>query len=260
MLGTSIDNSIDWDSSNVVSLAVSVNPDHSATGLFQYKVNNAQNWNAALAFGFPCAAGPVGTWSLTFNNNTNVTLTAPDNTSTNFVISASDAALFADPLYFYVGTQPNDNANIGQSSTFSRVQITGAGGSIDDNFVSTGTPGQPYLLNSNIWTLNTADSKGVFITAPDAKYWVTWSQPDFGFTNLYVTDNLSHKRGTSQWLSLPTASTGWLDNGSAQRVTVVKPIHFERSVFLCPHECFLWIVPSIVELVGAPVLRRPSLI
>ena len=238
MLGTSIDNSIDWDSSNVVSLAVSVNPDHSATGLFQYKVNNAQNWNAALAFGFPCAAGPVGTWSLTFNNNTNVTLTAPDNTSTNFVISASDAALFADPLYFYVGTQPNDNANIGQSSTFSRVQITGAAGSIDDNFVSTGTPGQPYLLNSNIWTLNTADSKGVFITAPDAKYWVTWSQPDFGFTNLYVTDNLSHKRGTSQWLSLPTASTGWLDNGSAQRVTVVNQSTLNAAFSYAPTNAF----------------------
>jgi hypothetical protein len=193
MPGSPIDDSIDWDSANVVSLTVSVNPDHSATGQFQYKVNNAGNWNAALTLGFPCAAGPVGTWSLSFNNNTNVTLRAPDNTSTNFTIPASDAVLFADPLYFYVGTQPNNNANIGQSSTFGRVKISGAAGSIDDDFVSGGTPGQPYVLNPNTWALNTADAKGVFITAPDAKYWVNWSLPDFGFTNLFVTDNLNHK-------------------------------------------------------------------
>ena len=149
MAGSPIDDSIDWDSANVVSLAVSVNPDHSATGWVQYKVNNADNWNAALSLGLPCAAGPVGTWSLVFNNNTNVTLRAPDNTFTNFTIPASDASLFQDPLYFYVGTQPNNNANIGQSSTFSRVRISGAAGSIDDNFVSGGTPGQPYLLDSN---------------------------------------------------------------------------------------------------------------
>ena len=238
MAGSPIDDSIDWDSANVVSLAVSVNPDHSATGQFQYKVNNAGNWNTALAFGFPCAAGPVGTWSLAFNNNTNVTLRAPDNTFTNFTISASDAALFADPLYFYAGTQPNNNANIGQSSTFSRVKISGAAGSIDDDFVSAGTPGQPYLLNPNLWALNTADAKGVFITAPDAKYWVSWSMPDYGFTNLYTTDNLAKKLGSSQWLSLPASATGWLDSGAGQRVTVVNQSTLNAAFSYTPTNCF----------------------
>jgi len=190
-----LDDSIDWDAANVVELSVSVGPDANATGWFQYKVNNAGNWNAALGLGVSCASGPLGTWNLAFNNNTNVTLTAPDNTTTNFSIPAVDAALFQDPLFFYVGTQPNNNANIGQSSTFSRIRIAGAAGKIDDDFVSTGTPGQSYLLNTNTWTLNTADRNGVFITAPDAKYWVTWPLPDYGFTNLYVTDNLARKLG-----------------------------------------------------------------
>jgi hypothetical protein len=238
MAGTSIDDSIDWDSANVVSLAVSVNPDHSANGQFQYKVNNAGNWNAALAFGFPCATGPVGTWSLVFNNNTNVTLRAPDNTFTNFTIPAGDASLFADPLYFYVGTQPNNNANIGQSSTFSRVKISGAAGSIDDNFVSGGTPGQPYQLNPNTWTLNTADANGVFITAPDAKYWVTWSLPDYGFPNLYVTDNLNQRLGNSQWLSLPAASTGWLDGGGGKRIAVINQSTLNTAFSHTPTNCY----------------------
>jgi hypothetical protein len=238
MAGSQIDDSIDWDSANVVSLAVSVNPDHSAACLFQYKVNNAGNWNAALSVGLPCAAGPVGTWSLVFSNNTNVTLWAPDNTFTNFTISASDASLFQDPLYFYVGTQPNNNANIGQSSTFSRVRISGAAGSIDDNFVSGGTPGQPYLLDPATWTLNTADAKGVFITAPDAKCWMTWSLPDYGFTNLYVTDNLNRKLDSSQWSSLPTASTGWLDSGGGKRIAVINQSTLNTAFSHTPTNCF----------------------
>jgi hypothetical protein len=238
MVGSSIDDSIDWDSANVVSLAVSVNPDHSAAGLFQYKVNNAGNWNAALSVGLPCAAGPVGTWSLLFNNNTNVTLWAPDNTFTNFTLPASDAALFQDPLYFYVGTQPNNNANIGQSSTFSRVRISGAAGAIDDDFVSVQAPGQPYQLNPNTWTRNTADANGVFITAPDAKYWVTWPLPDYGFTNLYVTDNLNQKLDSSQWLSLPTASTGWLDGGGGKRIAVINQSTLNTVFTHTPTNCY----------------------
>ncbi len=63
----------------------------------------------------------MGKWSVSFNNNTNVTITAPDNTTTNFTIPATDAAYFQNPLFVYVGTLPNNNANIGQSSTFSQV-------------------------------------------------------------------------------------------------------------------------------------------
>jgi hypothetical protein len=238
MPGSPIDDSIDWDSANVVSLAISVNPDHSATGQFQYKVNNAGNWNASLAFGFPCAAGPVGTWSLAFSNNTNVTLRAPDNTSTNFTIPARDAALFADPLYYYVGTQPNNNANIGQSATFSRVKISGAAGSIDDDFVSGGKPGQAYLLNPNTWTLNTADAKGVFITAPDTTYWLMWPLPDYGFTNVSVTDSLNSNLDISRWVSLSTTSTGWLDNGGGKRIAVMNQSTLNTAFSHTPTNCY----------------------
>jgi hypothetical protein len=239
MAGSPIDDSIDWDSANVVDLYVAENPNHTATGYFQYKVNNAANWNAALIVSNLCSTGPLGNWSLTFKNNTNVTITAPDNTFTNFTIPATDAALFQDPLFVYVGTEPNNNANIGQSSTFSRVQVTGAAGSIDDDFVSAGTPGQPYVLNTNLWTLNTADSHGVFITAPDAKYWVTWPLPDPGFTNLYVTDNLNHKLGGGQWLSLPPAATGWISVGAAERLAVVNQSTLNAAFSYTPTNCFL---------------------
>jgi hypothetical protein len=243
MSAAAADDDIDWDSADVVDLFVGVNPDHSATGTFQYKVNQPSSWNTSLVVTNHCASGPLGTWSLTFKNNTNVTLTAPDNTSTNFIIPASDASLFQDPLFFYIGDQPNVNGNIGQSSTFNRVTITGATDSIDDNFVSKGTPGQPYVLDPSTWANDTAsDALGIFITAPDAKYWLTWPTPDGGFTNVYATDNLNNRRGNSQWKSLPSAATGWVVVGGVERLTVINQSTLNAAFGYQPTNCFfgLW--------------------
>jgi hypothetical protein len=237
MIGTPQDDDIDWDSADVAALYVGANPDQTATGTFQYKVNQSSSWNTSLVVTKSCATGPLGTWSLTFNNNTNVTLTAPDNTSTNFTMAASDAALFVNPLYVYLGDQPNANANIGQSSTFSQLTITGASDSIDDNFASDGT------LNTNTWANDTAsDENGIFVTAPDATLWVTWPTPDGGFTNVYATDNLTNQIGNAQWVSLPSASTGWVLVGGAERLTVINQSTLNTAFGYQPTNCFfgLW--------------------
>jgi hypothetical protein len=172
---------------------------------------------------------------LSFNNNTNVTIAAPNGATTNFTISATDAALFADPLYVYFGTEPTANANIGQSSTFSRISITGAAGAIDDNFVS---HGPPYVLDHTVWAFNAADPNGVFVTSPDAKYWITWPLPDGGFTNLYAAESLNKKLGSSQWASLPVAATGWLDVAGVQRTVVVNQSALNTAFSHTPTNCF----------------------
>jgi hypothetical protein len=237
MAGSPQDDDIDWDSADVVALYVGINPDQSATGTFQYKVNAASSWNTSLVVSKKCAAGPVGTWSLTFNDDTNVTLTAPDNTSTNFTMASADALLFQDPVFVYVGDQPNVNANIGQSSTFSQLTITGAADSINDNFASDGT------LDTNTWANDTAsDENGIFVTASDAKYWLTWPTPDGGFTNVYATDNLTNQIANSQWQSLPTTSTGWVLVAGTNRLTVINQSTLNAAFGYQPTNCFfgLW--------------------
>ena len=225
--------SIDWYSANVVNLFVGTNPDGTGSGTLQYKVNDPSDWTAALVVSKNCASGPLGKWSLTFNNNTNVTITAPDNTSTNFTIPASNASFFQDPLSVYVGTLPNNNANIGQSSTFSQVQVSGSAGSLNDTFAS---------LNTNTWVLYAEDPPGVFITAPDAKYWVTWPLPDYGatngFTSLSATDNLAKNPDISLWPSLPTAATGWISVGGAERLTVINQSTLNAAFGYAPTNCF----------------------
>ena len=223
--------SVDWYSANVVDFFVGENPDGTGSGTFQYKVNNPSSGNMALAVSIPCATGPLGPWSLTFSNNINVTITAPDHTSTNFTIPASDASLFQDPLFVYVGTLPNNNANIGQSSTFSQVQVSGSAGSINDTFAS---------LNPATWALYAEDAPGVFVTTTDAKYWVTWPLPDYGatngFTSLYASDNLKTQLSSSH--SLPTADTGWINVGSATRLTIVKQSTLNTAFGYAPTNCF----------------------
>ena len=130
---------------------------------------------------------------------------------------------------FYVGTLPNNNANIGQSSTFSRVQISGSAGSINNTFGS---------LNPATWVLYAEDTAGVFITAPDAKYWVTWPFPDYGFANLSATDNLAKNPDISLWSSLPTSATGWISVGGAERLTIINQSTLNAAFGYAPTNCF----------------------
>jgi hypothetical protein len=229
MIGPVIDNSIDWDSGDVVDFYVSVTANNSAIGQFGYKVNDPSDGTLLSVVTVTNSSGPVGKWSLSFNNNTNVTITSPNGTSTNFIMPAADAALFADPLYAYFGSEPSVNANIGQSSTLSRVTIAGSAGGIDDKFT---------VLDSNTWALNAADVNGILITPADGKYSVTWSLPDAGYANLYATDNLKNSLGSLQWLSLPSAATGWLSVAGTERMTLISQSALEAAFGYAPTNCF----------------------
>jgi hypothetical protein len=82
-----------------------------------------------------------------------------------------------------------------------------------------------------------ANPQGIFITEPDAKFWVTWPQPDTSFTNLYATDNPNKKLGGA-WLSLPADATGWLNVAGAWRLTVVKQSTLNAAFSYAPTNCF----------------------
>lgn len=221
--------SVDWDSANVAYFTINANGDGTAKGNFRYKVNSAgaevfQSWTDLI-----CTNGPLGTWSLTFNDNTNVTITAPNSASTSFTIPDADAANFQGGLIAYFGSRPAGSARIGLSATYSRIKITGAAAAIDDTFTS---------LDPGTWVKKASSPQGVFITAPDAKYWLTWPQPDNGFTNVFVTGNLTNKAALGQWLSLPASATGWLNVAGASRLAVVNQSALNTAFSYTPSNCF----------------------
>jgi len=231
-----VDANVDYNAVNCVYFTVYDNGDGSASGDFRYKVNNVgggENWttltNGTVDEYVFCQSGPLGKWSLTFNNNTNVIMTAPDGTTNSFSINPDDVNYFQNPLYVYFGDRPNDNSRIGQSATFNRFMITGAAASIDDHFTN---------LNLSTWLVSAADPKGILVTTPDTKYWVTWPTPDSGFTNLFATDNLKNSRASSQWLTLPTSDTGWIPVGGSKRLTIINQSTLNTAFTYTPTNCF----------------------
>ena len=229
------DGSVDWDSAHVAYFTITAQPDGIGRGNFRYKVNSVNGETFRGWTDLDCASGPLGTWTLSFNNNTNVTLTAPDNSSATLALPAADADQFQGELMAYFGVRPTAATRIGQSATFSRIQIAGAATAMDDDFVSSGPP---YNLDSAAWVRKASSSQGIFITPPDAKYWVTWPQPDAGFTNLFVTDHISRKLANTEWFSLPSGNTGWLNVAGNSRLTVVKQSALDAAFSYPPTNCF----------------------
>jgi hypothetical protein len=174
--------SVDYFSPTVMALDIRNLPDGTATGALRYKTNhvnaNASDYVPAVLV---CSNGVLGTWSLTFLQETNVTVTAPNGASTNFTIPEADALEFYNPLSVYFGNQQNGDANAGQSSTYSRVKVTGVTLSpeIDETFSGPDLNPDPLAAK---WKVVCDLPSCVFIMRPDHKYWVNWTVPDTGFS------------------------------------------------------------------------------
>jgi hypothetical protein len=128
-----------------------------------------------------CPTGPLGTWSLSFKNDTDITLTAPNGGSTNLVMPAESAALFGTgPVRPYFGNQPNSESRRGQFTTFSRIQITGVAVPIDDSFPGPDLNQDPANVPWQ-WQKQADDPNGVFVSSGTDVHWVKWTLPDTGF-------------------------------------------------------------------------------
>jgi hypothetical protein len=196
----------DYADPNLVFLDIHENANGTAYASFRYKTNepngNIQVYGAGT-LGTVGSSTILGKWSLTFSQDTNITVTAPDGETfqTNFTSDA--AALFADPLNVYFGAQPNSPASFGQSVVLSSVSITGNATPVQDNFLADN--GQ--LDTNNLWSVVAGDPTTVQLFLPDpAAIWVKWSLPDSGF-GLQGTTNLANP---TSWVTLtgPDSSVG----------------------------------------------------
>ncbi len=189
------DPSVDYTAANVAQMVVMNNADGTATGYFQYKTNQPNGNSMFQGSGNLAAitcAHPLGTWSLTFLNDTNVTLTGPGNVSTNFNLpDESVAQMFVNPLTAYFGNQQNGGGNAGESSTYAEFKIQGitASPGIDEVFTNA------TVINPANWSVDAYAQNNTFIVQPTDKYWVSWSIPDTGY-GAEVSTNL----GAGTWV------------------------------------------------------------
>jgi hypothetical protein len=196
----------DYAEANLIFLDIHENADRSAYAAFRYKTNQPNGNSMVYGSGTLGVAGSsniLGKWSLTFSQNTKVTVTSPDGSTLQTNIPSDAAALFADPLNVYFGAQPNSPANFGQSVVLSAVSISGNTTPVSDNFLADN--GQ--LDTNNTWSIVAGDPTTVQLFQPDpGAIWIKWSLPDSGF-GLQTTTNLA---GPNAWVTLtgPDASVG----------------------------------------------------
>jgi hypothetical protein len=157
--------------------APSANPNQTASGRIELMLTN------------PVLAG---TWTLTFNSDTNGTLTAPGASPVPFTLLLADADVmtyFSNPVQLRFGIQNFGNvANGGVPHDWSHISVSGTVGTqVNEDFTRESTA----QLDTSLWNLNTSDGAGgVNLVPTNAPYWITWAIPDGGF-GLGTSTNLS---------------------------------------------------------------------
>ncbi|HTV40576.1 MAG TPA: hypothetical protein VMF08_08375 [Candidatus Sulfotelmatobacter sp.] len=181
------DNAIDWNETNCVIIWLQQATNGTTLMSFTSKVNDPGDDSADQLIGTVTNNGTaLGTWSVTFTSDTQVTMTAPNGNTSSFVFT--DAPYFAetaDPgMYLYLGMQANNAASLNQAVCYSNFSLSGVPAAMSDNFLTDSN------LNANLWFNFMADGPaGVFVMPPNAEYWLTWNIPAAGF-HLQTASNI----------------------------------------------------------------------
>ena len=179
------ESSPDWTEPTVVYVTIQSGTNGNGTLTFHYKTDdpnsNGHYFNTDPAAGQVGNLGSVtgarvsGTWTVTFAQDTQITLKAPDGTSTNLVMPAVDAAKFAGEIAVYYGVQPNETKNIGQTVILSGAKVTsGSTVLVEDSF-------NTVPLNPDVWATNASSAACVAMVGAKDPVWVWWTTPASGF-------------------------------------------------------------------------------
>jgi hypothetical protein len=191
----------DWTATNDLWISIVANADGTVTAGIAYKTNepagNTQLFNpptqivpGTVETNGLTVPSAVGTWTLTFSDNTDMTLTAPNGSSTNASLPANVAALYNGYVGAFLNSSGENTANIGKYMTYSAYNITGVATPVNENLTS-GALSAPFLqlISQNYYytgnyTTNPPDQQ--FVTGADA-YWLHWTLPDAGFSPIVST-------------------------------------------------------------------------
>ncbi len=179
------ESSPDWNEATVVLVTIQSGTNGNGTMTFHYKTDapgsNGGYFNTDPAagqvgnLGSVTGASVLGTWTVTLAQDNQITLKAPDGSSTNLVMPAADAAKFEGEIAVYYGVQPNQTANIGQTVILSGAKVTSGSTVLLEDSFNTST------LNPDLWSIVAAASTCVTAVGPKDPVWVWWTTPASGF-------------------------------------------------------------------------------
>ena len=225
------DQAVDYNFANVIILTVQQAANGMANFDFRYKTNepagNGMVYNGtsptnttANPNGWPVqpfatlnAPTPIGNWSITFSDVTNVTVTGPGGVSTSFVFDYASAQLFQDPVTLVLGGQPNDASGYGQGVVYGSFAVSGNDVPFSDQFTN------DTALDSSIWQDLSSDPNGDILVPVGANDWLNWTLPDSGFS---LQNAATLNGGSASWADL--SPTTIQNNGSRQALLPVASL------------------------------------
>ena len=194
----------DYSDPNAILLDIHANASNGGTATFRYKINqanaNGMMYNNNPANGAVGALGNVtstnilGKWSVSFQNDTDITLTSPDGSTTSLTMPSADAALFApaSAMGTYFGGQPNALANTGEELIFSNVKVTNGPDTVVNESFEPADPDNG--LSADNWIKRLDAPEGLYVIdnaqVQTPALWLRWSLPDADF-KLQVSTNLN---------------------------------------------------------------------
>jgi hypothetical protein len=211
------DTSVDWNCTNDLVLSISGSGNAGAATNWGVNLSAKTNSPGSLGSGNPnlvitnyaYSTLPLGTWTVTFNNDTDFTITAPDNSVVSGSLPVDVASLISGntagntAMAPYFGIQPNDPQGIGLATVFSNIKISGTPTTINDTF-SAGT------LDTNTWSILSDEPVDVFVSTGDLLYYVTWNTPnDQGYSTLVAASTAA-----GPWNDLVSSGNWMLLNGN----------------------------------------------
>ena len=205
---------IDYDAPTVVVLSILNKADGTATGTLEYKINTPSDSSFTNPAPLMSITTPtvLGTWSLTFSGDVNVTLTGPGGVSTNASFpDEATAQAFANPMTLYFGDQQNSIANSSAlPAVFSGFSVSGLSSTPDSpsfNDTFTGT-----TINTNLWVLDAPTPGNITLVSAAAgpQYWVSW--PAGGAWGLLYSTNPA-VAGSFKDAGVVNAETGTTTDG-----------------------------------------------
>jgi hypothetical protein len=196
----------DWNSSHVIFVQFQATGSGQGICNFRFKTNspNSNGQGTGGFFGTGAIMSKTwptitGTWSVTFTNNSFITVVGPDGTGTNFDMGPDAAVWFqaASAMGTYFGCQPNNPPNIGQKMVYSRLKMTDGSTTVFDDTFPVEDPF--FEVDPALWSVQTdATAANALKVVDQAAYWVDWNKPDGFLTALNISSNIV---------------SGWVDPG-----------------------------------------------
>jgi hypothetical protein len=202
-------NGPDYGNITALMLDIKANANGTGTAWLRYKTNSVNNnsmmytavataTTGAGQLGSITSSNILGTWSLSFDHDTNITVSGPGGVSQTFTMPVENAQLFlGDSMETIFGGQPNAVANTGQNIIYSEIKITSGSDVLVDDKFDTDTADPSQQVDPNLWTRRADDNNGVILVDQDPTYYVRWTLPDSDFQLRWTTNLNSNVTATA---------------------------------------------------------------